>query len=653
MKKQGTREQGSEGATIGSPSRLRFYAGPSIIFLAGFVAIVPQLIRGNSCGHDFDVHLVSWLDCVNAWRHGIPYPHWAPSPNYGAGEPRFVFYPPLTWMLGAALGLILPWHFAPIALTFLTLAATGLATRALALEALDDLPATLAGCASLFSLFTLFTAYERSAFPEFAGGFWLPLIVMFAMRDRDPSPCPVLSRFLRKGGKPQISMDGVPPVPRIWGPGREAGPAAEPACSLFRRIFNGSTAPLAIALAGAWLSNLPLGVMAGYLMAGVALLWSLLRKSWAPLLRAALAAVLGLGLAAIYWLPAACERNWVDIKQATEDPGYNFENNWLFAHSANPLLALHDDVLRQVSWIAVFMIAVAVAAIVISWRRGTLPIAKNAAARLWWIPVAAIPVVVLFFLFPVSRPLWYLLPEMRFLQYPWRWLEAVEAPMAIFFVTAIWSSGRRSRVTVMVLCSAVFLASTAYAAKVFFQVCYDEDTVASVLFDYRAGAGFEGMYEYEPPGGDDSSIATGLPDACLESDPSIALGKPDPDDPDSNPAWSPGQGSCQATFHFLGGNRTNPEHREIRALTPHAGYLVLRLVSYPAWRIRVNGQLQTALPKRADGLVVVPVPQGPIDLTVDWISSPDVVAGRWISILALLLLLAWGWRERSANDASV
>src|ERR1035441_3733721 len=147
--------------------RLRF-AGPTLILFAAAVAIVPQLIRGNSCGHDFDVHLVSWLDCLNAWRHGIPYPHWTPSPNYGAGEPRFVFYPPLTWMLGAALGAILPWNLAPIVLTFLILAATGLATRALALEALglealgldalDDLPATLAGCVSIFSPFTLFTA---------------------------------------------------------------------------------------------------------------------------------------------------------------------------------------------------------------------------------------------------------------------------------------------------------------------------------------------------------------------------------------------------------------------------------------------------------------------------------------------------------------
>ena len=83
--------------------------------------------------------------------------------------------------------------------------------------------------------------------------------------------------------------------------------------------------------------------------------------------------LLGLGLAAIYWLPAAWERNWVDIRQATQDPGYNFENNWLFARNANPAACLHDVVLRQASWIAVSMIAVAVAVLLVGWRRGTLP----------------------------------------------------------------------------------------------------------------------------------------------------------------------------------------------------------------------------------------------------------------------------------------
>ncbi len=251
------------------------------------------------------------------------------------------------------------------------------------------------------------------------------------------------------------------------------------------------------------------------------------------------------------------ERHWVDIRQATEDPGYNFENNWLFARHANPLLALHDAVLRQASWVAVSMIAVAVAGILISWRRGTLPAQKSTGRSRcrWWIPLAAIPIVAFFLMFPISRPVWNLLPEMRFLQYPWRLLEAVEAPMAIFFVAAVWPAGRRARAAVVATCGAWFLAATVFAGTYFFQVCDDEDAVAPMLAAYHAGAGFEGMYEYEPPGGDDSSIATGLPDACLVSDPSAVLGKADPDNPDSNPVWSAGQNSCQATFTTVDGAR--------------------------------------------------------------------------------------------------
>jgi hypothetical protein len=604
----------------------RRFAGPAFILLAAFVAIVPQLVRGNSCGHDFNVHLVSWFDCLNAWRHGIPYPHWTPSANYGAGEPRFVFYPPLTWMLGAAFGAILPWNLAPIALTFIILSATGLATRALALEALDNVPATLAGCVSIFSGFTLFTAYERCAFPEFAGGFWLPLIILFVLRDR-PDQSVILSE------------------------GRDSDRSRRTRFSrFFRRAFSGPTVPLAIALAGAWLSNLPLGVIAGYLLAGTALLWAIVNKSWAPILRATVATILGLGLAAIYWVPATVQRHWVDIIQSTQDPGYNFENSWLFSHHANPILAMHDVVLRQVSWIAVSMIAVALVAVLVCYLRGTLPKPGKK-----WIPLAAIPVVVLFLLFPISRPIWHTLPQMPFLQYPWRLLEAVEAPMAIFFVAAIWPSNRdansasrsrRSQVFILAACTALFIAATIYAGTTYFQVCYPEDTVASSLVDYRSGIGFEGLYEYEPPNGDLSIVPTGIPDACLVTDAYIVLGKPDPNDPDINPAWTPDQNTCQASFLWNNGRQLNPEHRTLVATMPHAGYLVLHLMRYPAWSVHLNGQLLASLPDRDDGLVAVPVPSGPINLTVDWTRSPGDLAGRWLSVLSIFLLFALSRCER-------
>src|SRR5271157_631791 len=167
--------------------RWKRFASPAIVVLAAAIAIAPQLARGPSCGHDFDFHLVSWLDCQSSWRQGILYPHWAASANFGAGEPRFIFYPPLTWMLGAALGLALPWTLVPAALTFLLLAATGLATRALARQALSGGPATLAGCAALFSGYALFCAYERSAFGELTGGLWIPLLLLCILRDRNPS----------------------------------------------------------------------------------------------------------------------------------------------------------------------------------------------------------------------------------------------------------------------------------------------------------------------------------------------------------------------------------------------------------------------------------------------------------------------------------
>src|ERR1700751_5171229 len=79
--------------------------------------------------------------------------------------------------------------------------------------------------------------------------------------------------------------------------------------NVWRPAFYGSAGPLAVIVAGAWLSNLPLGVMASYLLAAVALVVAVLWRSWAPILRAAVGVVLGLGLATLYLLPAAIEQS--------------------------------------------------------------------------------------------------------------------------------------------------------------------------------------------------------------------------------------------------------------------------------------------------------------------------------------------------------
>jgi 6-pyruvoyl-tetrahydropterin synthase-like protein len=590
----------------GKLSSWTHFAGPAVILLAAAVATSPQLIRGNSCGHDFDFHLVSWFDCLNAWRHGIANPHWAPSANYGAGEPRFIFYPPLTWILGAATGLVLPWQLVPIAMTFFLLATSGLATRALARHAMPDAPATLAGCAALFSGYALFTAYERSAFGELSGGFWIPLLLLLLLRNQ--------------------TSTGT-----VW-----------------HRIFNGSSVPLALVLAGAWLSNAPLGVMASYLLAAVALAVALLHRSWVPMLRAAVATALGLGVSAFYLVPAAWEQRWVDIRQVTDDPGEKIENSFLFGRHFGALLELHNRELERVSLIAVSMVAVAFAGLLIAWRRKTLP-----ADYRRWLPLALIPLAVLFLQLPISLAIWNLLPKLRFLQFPWRWLVVLEAPMAIFFAAAIWpraETRRWMRIAVPAVCAAFFLAATATAFHFLFQPCDDEDAVAPMVQVYRTGAGFQGTDEYAPVDADDSIVATGLPDACLVTDPETTLGVLDT--PGANPDWWVEQHSCDATFSAIPSPaQAHPESLHIKAVIPHEGYLILRLRTYPAWRITLNGRTPGQLAQRDDGLIVVPVPQGAVDLTVEWTTTPDILAGRWITVLAFLLLTALWLPERRPKAA--
>jgi hypothetical protein len=161
---------------------------------------------------------------------------------------------------------------------------------------------------------------------------------------------------------------------------------------------------------------------------------------------------------------------------------------------------------------------------------------------------------------------------------------------------------------------------------------------------YRSGQGFIGTFEYEPIGADNSLLAAGLPPACLVSDPSTALGK---ETEDGEMVWDASQHSCEATFgavaHLV---MERPEHLRIAARPTHAGFLILRLRSFPAWQVKVNGRVVDSLPRRSDGLMAVPVAAGPVDLTVDWITTPDVVFARCLSLLSVLALIGLCWFER-------
>ena len=297
-----------------------------LIPLAALVASSARILRGISCGHDFDFHLVSWMETQRAWSQGVLYPHWAQSPNWGAGEPRFVFYPPLSWMLGALLGYLVNWYWVPALFVFLCLAGVGLTTRALARQFLPGRAATLAGVLATATPYALFTAYQRTAYAELTAAIGIPLLLLFALRQSKAF------EESNRGGRFESSS--------------------------FRRALDGSAVPLALVVAAIWLTNAPAGVMASYLLAFVALVAAVLDKSWWPVVRAGAGVVLGLGLAAFYLLPAAWEQRSVAIEQAL-DVGMRIRDSWLFARHGIPDLELHDHVLLVASTVLAFTVLAA------------------------------------------------------------------------------------------------------------------------------------------------------------------------------------------------------------------------------------------------------------------------------------------------------
>ena len=558
------------------------------------IASFPRVLRGLSCGHDFDFHLVSWLEVRRSWQQGVLYPPWAQSPNWGAGEPRFVFYPPLSWALGAVLGILSKWEWAPTLFVFLCLVASGLATRALARRFLPAANATLAGALATCLPYPLFTAYERGAFGELAAAVAVPLLLLYALQSR-PQPAP----------------------------------------GQIRRALDGSAAPLALIVAATWLTNAPAGVMLCYLLAATACLAAFFYRSWWPILRAAISVLIGLGLAAFYLVPAAWEQRWITIAQAT-DIGMRVQDSWLFARHASPDLEYHDQVLLTAS--VVFVVTLALAALGLLASRLHRALAPE--SRIFWLPLALLIPVILLLQFPISTPFW-MLPKLSFLQFPWRWLMVLGVPAAIFLAAAVPLSSTRARRISGIAVAIGLLGISCAAALFFFQACDEEDNTLNQVRVFQAETGVEGTDEYAPTGADNAILASGLPWACLVTDPLVPLGQPGPD---QVVLWSADQHSCQQTpLPAL----WETEDKRFSLHTDAPGYLVLRLRRYPAWRITVdNRPVATPLPTRADGLLAIPVPAGNSTLRVRWSVTTDVMWGHGLSALSvLLLMLLWLWER--------
>jgi hypothetical protein len=540
--------------------------------LVALAVLMPMFHHGLSCGHDVAFHGTNWFEAAQQWRQGIVYPRWVESANYNAGEPRFIFYPPASWMLGAALGTLFGWPATPFLYIFLVMCAAGFAMYRFARLALWPAAAMAAALFYMANPYTLFVVYTRSAYSELLAAAILPLLFLAVLR------------------------------PRVH------------------------IALLAEAVAALWLSSAPGAVLGMYSLLLLALLAAWRHRSLPNLGRTAAGTALGMGVAAIYILPAAYERKWVQIALVKFD-SYDFRQSFLFGHIGS---AGHLSVLHRVSLVGLIMFAVVAgcSALLLARRKHWHMLQKRILFQLM-----ILAAVILFLQLPISTFAWAHVPELAFLQFPWRWLAAL-APIFGLLAGAtlsqtMWPRLPRFITLLVALVLAVVMSHLAYAK--FKGECDPDETPARFFADLKAGVGQEGTDEYTPVGADTDDLQPDAPRIWLY--PAGEIG-------DHRPAH----------HHEL------PEHAQITSwsaerktfsadLTQPA-VAILQVMDYPAWRVHRNGQAAAKAATASSGQLQIALPAGHSEIDLRLVHTLDRLIADGISVLCLLLLAWVSWRER-------
>lgn len=420
-----------------------------VISATAFAAEIPFFFFGTPSGHDVEFHLYSWLEVLSQWKQGIVYPRWAAMAHFGYGEPRFVFYPPASWALGAALSALFPWTFAVDIYIWMVLVAAGVSMFALLRQWLPRRDAIFAAAFYTVNPYHLVIIYWRSAFAELLASCVLPLLLLFLLK----------------------------------------------AASGSRRAI----VPLALLLAGAWLINAPAAVMIHYSFALLIVVLAWQRRSPRLLLVGAAAVALGACLAAFYLMPAIYEQRWVNIAEAVST-GYRPQDNFIFIHTAD---AEHDTFNHLISWLALAEIGVLLLA---AWAARSL----RKSNRELWNALAVWATACMVLLFPVSALFWRFAPKLRFMQFPWRWLLCLSMILSVVIAFGLRRWPARALVCAGAILLIVF--SGYRIQRPWWEDADDlqelrDNMVQPNTTQPNAGAGgYEGTDEYTPTGADSSAI---------------------------------------------------------------------------------------------------------------------------------------------------
>lgn len=536
-----------------------------VLVAAAILLMAPSLVLGTLLGHDAP-HALKWgAEFEEQFRAGVLYPRWLPGYFDGIGAPVFYFYPPFSYwidgLVNVVTGNLLAVSYNLSIARLVMMLASGLAMHAWLAGSEASPRAALSGAIVYMAApYHLFDHYVRAAQAEFSVYILIPLVMLSVRRTAN-------------------GLSGVV-------------------------LLAGSYGLLAMA-------HLPSLLLVSYTALPLYVLYTAWRIGERRhiltfLARCALGGVLGVGLAAIYLVPALTLQPWINTEE-------------LFWFGAERFLLLQllmagelEKWLDVVSWatLAYTLAAIAVLAVI-----GQRPPGWRSEAAFW----AVVSLLCAFFV-SGAVPWFWELPQTAKVQFPFRLLIVLEFAIVTALCFVSWPI--RSRLGV-----AILAAGVAALVPALYALGRDTHEMLQRPLPQVDKPRFD-AFEYLPAGfdrrpGDNEYLQSVIVPAI---------------------SCTPEPTACRAVETGFGGLRI-----EVDAELPTS--VVLRRFYFPGWR------LDPDLPIRATERRKLLSFMAPPGRHVWQLTRQALPVERWgqaISALSLILLLAIAaisWRRREPQSA--
>lgn len=543
------------------------------------LATLPLWEPGALAGHSAWYDLTRLVVFDAALRAGDWLPTWSAEFYHGYGSPLFQFYAPLSYY-AAEIPVLLGADFATAlkVTQALALVASGFAMFALAARHASRWAACAAAILYMVAPYRFVDLYVRHALAEHCAFGWLPLIALGT------------ERFAAEKARTGLLLGAL------------------------------ATAGLILTHNITALIGLPVCVVIG---------WTLGARSLrlAPMGRAVVPAILGLGLAAFFWWPAMAGRALTHGPEALTagyfDPQQNFATlarlllpSWGFGGSTE---ADPDPMSVQIG--VVHLLVVLGAVLTLRCGGPRLPWTAMGLAIVWLGASMCLA---------VSRPVWEALPLLSYVQFPWRFLGLVVFGAAMCAASVVDRFGPRAF-------SAILLATLAAYAPYGRQAWYLAlDTKAEELARVPADLQRAGLAT-----GRLAPIASVLTPGTVRRSGERATSGDDflPRDVQTKPT-----DLATAMFKVSAGSvvewtRLAPNRYRATVGLPEPGRAALHQFWFPGWTATVNGRPVEVAPAGPAALVSCAVPAGEHVVEFRYRGLPQRRVGIVVTILAGLTLV--------------